>query len=815
MPSSVVIGREGDIARVIDLLARSRLVTVVGPGGVGKTQVALEVARRLAPSFADGAAFVSLADLDDAALVASELARGLDLVDVSSREPEGGLNAALGSLRMLLVVDNFEHLVESAPVLAEISTGCPELTLLVTSRRRLGLSGEQTFELAPLAVPPKEGPPKDPAQTASVALFCERAAAVDSRFRPDRSALEAVGELCRLVDGLPLAIELVASHVRLLPAEALLAQMRGAPHALQLLGGGPVDAVARHRDLRHTIGWSVNLLSAAAARLLPRLSVFREGWTLGAMEGVCCSDLAPADAFEALVELVDLHLAEPARAAGGEARFRLLETVRRFAADELTNDAVASEVLDRHADHFAELARRAGAGLQGTDEHRWAAQIDQELPNVRAAMQHLAATGRVHDALATAAALGPYWLDHGPMREGQDWIDRFLPAAPGSRRGGAIAEGWSARLALEQGDVYAFGGGDAGETRLRRAREALDCTDDVIEWLRITEHLSRSLHLQGRFAEADGLLVEAVEQCRTSETTWLRAELLLTRAVNAQDSGDRAREHVVTLFEDAIRAAKLARHDRVRAQAVGRMMLTVLRDPPVIDPRVEIEQAFHLSLGLGDRRNAARSAVVAAVLALIDRDRTAAATWFGRSLDISVAIGFWPGVAWAVAGITGLAARAGLFVDAARLHGAMRPHLDHLRKETPDAQIAAYQHLVESLRDQLGDDFERECQAGEERAWTVTVSEARRIAADLSGDAAPMRPSRRRRGPRANPQLTERELDVLCELVAGHTNHEIASALAIRPKTVMHHTVSIYRKLAVRGRAEAVAHALRTGLVSV
>ena len=323
----------------------------------------------------------------------------------------------------------------------------------MTSRRRLGLTVEQAYELAPLGVPAKQS--TDPSGAASVALFCERASAVNPQFRPGGSALQAVGELCRLVDGIPLAIELVASHVRMLRPEALLARMQDTDHGLRLLRGGAVDADARHRDLRDTIGWSVNLLGPAPSRLLPRLSVFREGWTLDAMEDICSLDVTDGEPFEALVELVDLHLVEPVQAAGAEARFRLLETVRRFAAEAIAHAGDAGALLDRHADHYMAFALRAGAALESKDDHRWAARIDRELPNVRAALQHLATSGRSDEGLAAAAALGPYWLDRGSMHEGRDWLDRFLPSANGPRRVRAIAEGWSARLALEQGDIGA------------------------------------------------------------------------------------------------------------------------------------------------------------------------------------------------------------------------------------------------------------------------------------------------------------------------------------------------------------------------
>ena len=333
---------------------------------------------------------------------------------------------------------------------------------------------------------------------------------------------------------------------------------------------------------------------------------------------------------------------------------------------------------------------------------------------MRAALQHLAASGRASKGLAATAALGPYWLDRGPMREGRDWLDRFLLSATGPPRVRAIGEGWSARLALEQGDVGASPEGGDLDEQLCRAREVLDREGDATEWLRVTDHLSNSLHLQGRFADADALLAEGLERCGTPETAWLRAELMLTRAVYAQDSGGFARERVVALFEEAAGAARLAGHDRARAQAIGRMSITLPPQTPfVTDARTEIEHAFRLSQELGDQRNAARSAVVAAILALADHDRAGAATWFVRSLDVSVAIGYWHGVAWSVMGVAGMAAHAGRLVDGARLHGAMRPRLDQISKETPQAQITGYHRLVDLLRDGLGETFEAECQKGE------------------------------------------------------------------------------------------------------
>ena len=323
------------------------------------------------------------------------------------------------------------------------------------------------------------------------------------------------------------------------------------------------------------------------------------------MEDLCCWDIAEGEAFEALMELVDLHLVEPVHEAGADPRFRLLETIRRFAAEALAGSGEADALLHGHANYYVAFALRAGAALQSTDDHRWAARVDRELPNVRAALHHLAASGRMTKGLEAAAALGPYWLDRGPMREGRDWLDRFLPSASGPPRVRALGEGWSARLALEQGDVGASPEREERDEQLWRAREVLDRGGDVIGWLRLTDHLSNSLHLQGRFADADALLAEAVQRCQTPETAWLRAELMLTRAVNAQDSGEFARERVVALFEEAIDAARLAGHDRARAQAIGRMSITLPPQTPVATERQDRDRAG-LPPQPGSRRPAQR-----------------------------------------------------------------------------------------------------------------------------------------------------------------------------------------------------------------
>ena len=526
-PRNRLLGRDVEVTHLTELLRgpNGRIVAVVGAGGCGKTRLAVEVARRAAPSFRDGWAFVSLADVDDPALVVTEIVRALGFVETPRVEPVERLIAGLRSLRMLVVLDGFEHLVAAAPVVSYVAAQCPDVVVLVTSRRRLNVTGERTLPLAPLA------------EDAAIELFCERAAEANPQFEPAAPSVQsAAGEICRLVDRLPLAIELVASRVRLFSPEALLARLLRGDDTLMIVDAASTDADARHRSLWDTIHWSYELLGTAAAQLLPRLGVFREGWTMAAMESVCCDgELCENVAFEALIELVDMHLVALVDASGAEPRFRLLETVRRFAVKTLRQAGAAEAVLERHASHFVSLATRAGQELEGPHERASAALINQELPNIRAALEHRSTVERPGVGLAAASALGPYWLDWGPLREGRDWIDWFLASPGGSSRLRAVAEGWSVRLAVEQGET------SGSYERLLRARAVVDSTGSLPEWLCVTDHLATSLRLQGRFDLADEYLVDAIARCRSADTAWVHAELLLSRAVVARDRGDSAR----------------------------------------------------------------------------------------------------------------------------------------------------------------------------------------------------------------------------------------------------------------------------------
>lgn len=308
------------------------------------------------------------------------------------------------------------------------------MKVLVTSRRPLQVRGERTIDLDPLELPrsDEDALAADVASIASVVLFCERASAVNSQFVPTQTSLKSIAEICRLLDGLPLAIELAFAYIKVLPPEALLTRLKNdaSERRFELLDRGTADAPAHHRGMRATIGWSHNLLDEAGRRLLRRVAVFDGGWSLEAMESVC-AELPDDSLLDALADLVDLHLVEPTAAVEGTPRYRLLETVRRFALERLDEAGEAATVAGRHTEYFVAFALAGGTGLQSRDETRWARWVEADLPNTRAALNRLDVEGRFVDGLRASANLGPFWLDRGPVWEGRRF--RSVPRCRGQR----------------------------------------------------------------------------------------------------------------------------------------------------------------------------------------------------------------------------------------------------------------------------------------------------------------------------------------------------------------------------------------------
>ncbi len=428
IPPSPLVGREQEVATVARLLRlpNVRLLTLTGPGGVGKTRLALEVAASLRPAFADGASYTSLVALRDSVLVPSAIAQALGIERTVGRAATERLMEALRGREMLLLLDNFEHLLGAAPLVADLHLACPGLTMLVTSRTPLRLRGEHQFPVPPL---PVVGTPE---ASPAVELFGQRARAAVPTFTLSDANMTTVAEICRRVDGLPLAIELVGARVKLLPPSALLERLaRRRDASWALLTGGARDLPEHQRALRDTIAWSYDLLSPREQTLFRRLAVFAGGCTVDAAERVCATVGEEVGAVvESLATLVDSSLIQPWPAISGdgqvesEPRFAMLETVREYAVDLLDASGEAEDIQRRHAGYFVRLAE--SAQLVGPDQAAWIARLEDGLDNMRRTLQWAEEVGDAETGLRLVVAVWRFWLVRGYLGEGNAWLERML-----------------------------------------------------------------------------------------------------------------------------------------------------------------------------------------------------------------------------------------------------------------------------------------------------------------------------------------------------------------------------------------------------
>jgi predicted ATPase/class 3 adenylate cyclase len=419
------IGRDDQVREAKRLLARSRLLTLTGPGGTGKTRLSLEIAAELLDQFSDGVYFVPLSAVHDPELVASAIAQALAISTTGSRRPIDALLDHLREKQTLLVLDNFEQVLKAAPIATQLLEGSAGLRVLVSSRTVLRVSGEQEFPVPPLALPDLKALPSLAAlsQFEAVRLFIERAVAVKPDFQATNENAPAIAGICERVDGLPLAIELAAARVKLYSPQALLSRLE---KSLSALGAGARDAPARQQTLRGAILWSYDMLDEGARRLLARFSVFARGGSLEQLEPVCgpAEDVG-ADVVDALDQLADQSLLRRLPDFD-EPRFLMLQTIRDFAVERLEESGEAHVIRDHHLKAFITLAQEAQSHLFGPRRKEWLDRLEEDHDNFRAALEWAVASGNVQQAMCLSGSFWRYWHMRGHIYEGLARLEQIL-----------------------------------------------------------------------------------------------------------------------------------------------------------------------------------------------------------------------------------------------------------------------------------------------------------------------------------------------------------------------------------------------------
>ena len=426
------IGRAPEIRDGLRLLESTRLLTLTGPGGTGKTRLSLQIAAESAPRFPDGAFWIALAPISDPELVPSTIAHALGVHIGGKEDPLERVLEHVRGKRMLLVLDNFEQILPAASSVSALLASGPDLKVIASSRAPLRISGEQEFPVPPLELPDPERLPslEALAQSDAVRLFIERARAVKPDFMVTAENAPAVAEICYRLDGLPLAIELAAARVKLLSPQAMLPRLK---KGLDLLASASPDRTDRQRTLRGAIAWSYDLLDDGLKQLFARSGVFIGGAMLDQLEAVCgpASEIG-GEVLDRLAELLDNSLTRQLEASG-EPRFRMLVTIRDFAMEKLSASGEEATIRDRHLAAYLALAERAAPELQGNEQRQWLDLVELEHYNLRAALEHAIAVGAVDHASRIAFALWRFWQIRGYLREGLTWAERVLTLPAGDQ----------------------------------------------------------------------------------------------------------------------------------------------------------------------------------------------------------------------------------------------------------------------------------------------------------------------------------------------------------------------------------------------
>jgi predicted ATPase/transcriptional regulator with XRE-family HTH domain len=781
-PLTPLVGREEEVAEACALLrpadgaAGTRLLTLTGPGGVGKTRLAIAVATALVPDFADGVVWVDLAPIRDPVLVPNAIAQGLGVGERGERPLPELLKTVLAEWRLLLVLDNCEHLLPAMPLVGEL-LAASSLSVLATSRTRLRLRGERELPVAPLAVPVLESsavpPVAELAGVPAVRLFVARAAEVRPEFALTAENASAVVTICRQVDGLPLGLELAAARVKVLPPAVLRTRLA---QRLPLLTGGARDAPARQQTMRQAIAWSHDLLSETDQVLFRRLAVFAGGCTLEAAAAVAAAGLgqdAQVEILDGLAALVDqslLRVEEPSARGAAESRFVMLETVREHALERLEASGEAEAIRQAHARFCLAFAERAEPELTGPAQAEWLTRLEVEHDNLRAALTWSLGGGETRTALQLAAALGRFWRMHGHPREGLSWLERALALSDDdatAARGKALEE--AGRLAHDRGDP------DQTEALHTEALAIWRALGDRRGEARSRDELGNVAHDRGDFARAVTLHEQALALAREDgdrrsagrslnnlamvalyQSQDERAWRLYNEALGVlREVGDAYGVNVVltNLGIVAIRRGDLDHAAAISSeclagcrelgdeQGIGSALVN-LAEVALLQgdlPRAAalFAEARQLFQDLGDDRSAAEACYGLGALALVQGEDARAASLFGTSLTLAHGVDDKMKVADGLEGVASVAVRQGQAERAARVLGAAAALRDRIEAPVAAHRRAALARIIAASQAELDEaTFTTAWNVGQVGALEQAISEAVGLAEALASPSS-------------------------------------------------------------------------------
>jgi predicted ATPase/class 3 adenylate cyclase len=690
------VGREKELTEIRQTIGEHRLVTLTGPGGSGKTRLSVQVGTELIESFHDGVFFVALAPITDPGLVASTIAQSLGVGETAGKSIVDNLKDYLQNKSLLLLLDNFEQVISAAPLVSELLTACKDLKVLVTSREGLRVRGEHEYFVPPLALPDLSELPalETLTQFASVALFTQRAQAVKQDFRITTETAQTVAEICYRLEGLPLAIELAAARIKLLPPKAMLARLE---KRLDFLTSSARDLPTRQRTLRDAIAWSYDLLNADEQKLFRQVSIFVGGCTFEAIEAV--TEARSSLTLELLGSLLDKSLLREVEDRIGEPRFVMLELLREFGLEQLQADGEKEATCLRHAKFFLALAEEAETKLESSEQVDWINRMEEEHDNLRAALEwSKSANGAGDICLRLAGTLGLFWESRGYFSEGRERLSAILSTgiAQGKTTARARLLARAAELAYRQSDYPATLA--LAEESLTICREVGDKQGAAAALIKLGNTATEG----GDYVTASGYLAEALMIWRELKDKHGTARALISLGWAALRPGDYqlANERL----EEALTISRELEDTRSIGFELSGLGEVALREGDYARARQLLEESLELRRQLGNKWGVGVSLGTLGWVAIHEGDWKRAVARLGESLEVRQEIGDKGGSAWCLERLAEVASAQQQTAKAVRIFGAAAALRESIGSVIDPVDRSEYEDRLDSLRSELGDE---------------------------------------------------------------------------------------------------------------